>query len=107
MKPRISVFFKEYAYVDYTIKTMLKKFEALGIKYHEIEAKLFGGSTMNYPDNMDNNVTTVGRQNINIARRILEAEGVRLAAYDMGGTSGRKIIFYTHTGRILLKRTKH
>lgn len=31
------------------------------------------------------------------------AEGPTVITTDVGGTSGRKILFYAHTGRVLLK----
>jgi chemotaxis protein CheD len=49
-------------------------------------------------------VISIGRQNIEMAEKILLSEGLTLKAKDVGGTGGRKILFYTGTGEVLLKR---
>ena len=49
---------------------------------------------------------TVGRKNIETALRILRNRNLDLTGFDVGGTMGRKIHFYTHTGQVWLKRIK-
>ena len=39
-----------------------------------------------------------------VKERILESHGLKLTVADVGGSQGRKIFFYTHTGEVLLKR---
>ena len=48
------------------------------------------------------NTVTVGRKNIETAAKILKEKNLELTGSDVGGTMGRKIHFYTHTGRVWL-----
>ena len=93
-----------FKYADCSMAAMLAKLRNLGIGNDELEIKLFGGSDMFSPDGGKDNVINIGKQNIAAAMKIIEEEGLSLVTYDVGGTHGRKIIFYTHTGDILLKR---
>lgn len=91
-------------YVDSAIKRMLRSFERRGIDPLRLEVKLFGGSDVlpSYPKRDAG--MTVGRQNIESALKVLEQHRLRVTASDLGGPRGRKIVFFTHTGEILLKR---
>ncbi len=94
-----------YRYVDASIMGMLRSFVRYGIKRSHIEVKLFGGSDiLPVCDSTRETGATVGSQNIDTALRIIERERLRLVTSDTGGVQGRKILFHTHTGEILLKR---
>lgn len=96
-----------YRYVDSSIMDMLRKFDRHGIKRSQIEVKLFGGSDiLPVNDSTRERCATVGTQNIETALRIIGRERLRLVASDVGGEQGRKILFHTHTGEILLKRLR-
>ena len=45
----------------------------------------------------------VGQANINMTRAVLDAVRVRAHVCDVGGMCGRKILFNTLSGRVLLK----
>ncbi|SNB44792.1 chemotaxis protein CheD [Geobacter sp. DSM 9736] len=90
-----------FRYVECSIHRMLKSFLSCNIPRGEIEVKVFGGSDM---FTFDTQSATVGRQNIDTAMRILEAENLQVHVSDVGGQRGRKLFFYTHTGEVLLKR---
>lgn len=92
-----------FKYVGEAFDYMLGRFALAGIERHEIEVKLFGGSEI-LPHSVAGSVLTVGRQNIEVAKGLIEREGLKLCAESIGGEQGRKIHFYTHTGEIFLKR---
>jgi chemotaxis protein CheD len=92
----------EFKYVDCSIRRMTEKFDSYDIKRSDIEVKVFGGADMF----TGGKSISVGRQNIETALKIIKNEGLNLSASDVGGTQGRKIFFYTHTGEVLLKRLK-
>lgn len=94
----------ESRYVDSSIVYMLRKLETIGIKRHEVEIKLLGGADV--LDITNEKIPSVGRQNIKKALEIMNREKLTLAFSDVGGTTGRNIRFYTHTGTVLLKRIK-
>ncbi|MBI5664673.1 MAG: hypothetical protein HZC49_06265 [Nitrospirae bacterium] len=52
------------------------------------------------------NSMAIGKQNIETVLKIIKTERLSLVASDVGGTDGRKIIFNTNTGEVLLKRLK-
>jgi len=91
-------------YVECAIQLMLERFAVHGVAKSEIEAKLFGGSDMF--DTSEGRTASVGRQNLEMALRLLEDQPVRLVTQDLGGKRGRKIIFHTHTGEVFLKRLR-
>jgi chemotaxis protein CheD len=92
-----------FKFVDCSIHHMLEEFRKLGVSSAEIEAKVFGGSDM-FDLAGGSERISVGNQNVSAAMRIIELEGLRLVARDVGGTQGRKLLFYTHTGEVFLKR---
>jgi chemotaxis protein CheD len=89
-----------FRYVDSSVSHMLAEFETMGIKRHEIEVKVFGGSEMIGT----NRKKSVGQQNIEATLNMLSNKNLTIISSDFGGTRGRKIIFYTQTGYVLLKK---
>lgn len=92
-----------YKYVNEAFDYMLGRFSLAGIERYEIEVKLFGGSEVLARTTARTSLT-VGRQNIDEAKKLIEQEGLTLHASNIGGPLGRKLHFYTHTGEVLLKR---
>jgi chemotaxis protein CheD len=93
-----------FKFVDCSIKRMLKRFDVHDIKRGEIQIKCFGGADMFSVRPEMAGIVSVGKQNIVTARKMFENEGLTLHSIDVGGNQGRKILFYTHTGEVLLKR---
>ncbi len=89
-------------YVDCSIRRMYEWLRQFGVGRGEIEAKVFGGSDM-FSAGEDPSRVTVGKQNIIRAFQVLDEEKLRVAASDVGGQVGRKILFSTQTGEVLLK----
>jgi chemotaxis protein CheD len=94
---------ESFRYVDTSILSMLEEFGRHGISRTRLEVKLFGGSSMLSDNAGGYRGVAVGRQNIEKAMQIIEAECLSLVASDLGGTNGRKIYFLTHTGAVFLK----
>lgn len=95
---------EQFRHVDCAIRGMIEAFRERGAPLGSIEAKLFGGADMfRIHDELDDR-NSVGRQNIDRARELLDSQGIRLVAADVGGVRGRKILFNTGTGEVFLKR---
>ncbi|HEU0264659.1 MAG TPA: chemotaxis protein CheD [Geobacterales bacterium] len=94
----------EYRFVDCAIRSMLKRFATIGVLPMDLEVKVFGGADMFDIRPTPRRVASVGELNINKARQVLESEGLRITAHDVGGDEGRQIYFYTDTGEVLLRR---
>ncbi|MGD0229399.1 MAG: chemotaxis protein CheD [Syntrophorhabdales bacterium] len=91
-----------FRYVDSSIYSMLRYFDAMGVGKGALKVKVFGGADL-LPSLRDR---TVGRANIERAVAIVRSENLELVTSDVGGFQGRKIIFNTLTGSVFLKRIK-
>jgi chemotaxis protein CheD len=81
------------------IQLMLK----LGSKRNKLQAKIFGGASLVMNSR---GLLNVGERNIILARDMLESENIPIINLDVGGRFGRKIIYDTETGSVLLKTIK-
>jgi len=94
----------EYKYVDASINYMIQVMQQHGMQTAHVVAKLFGGA------DMFDNVTaraerySVGKQNIEMAQSLLREYGIAVERSDVGGTFGRKLIFFSETGRVFVKK---
>ena len=93
----------EFRYVDSAITYMVRKLGIMGIAKREMEAKLLGGADVL---EQSDGRRSVGQQNIEAALKIIKQENLTLAVEDTGGPMGRKIQFYTNSGKVLLRRIK-
>jgi chemotaxis protein CheD len=91
-----------FRYVDSSIRYMIEDLETAGVRKDEIEVKIMGGADV--LERIDYSPASVGQQNIKEAMDIIRQEGLNLTACDVGGETGRKVVFYAHTGRVLLKK---
>ncbi len=97
----------KFKYVDCAVRHMVNLFERLGAERSELKVKYFGGADMFIRNTEKPAPMSVGRQNSIIAEKIIKAEGLRVVSKDVGGPRGRKILFYSHSGEVLLKRLTH
>ncbi|MDQ3392746.1 MAG: chemotaxis protein CheD [Bacteroidota bacterium] len=82
--------------IDLLIEKMLKA----GAEKKNIIAKIFGGaSQLAY----SRNSIMVGERNAQITENILIKYKIPIAAKSLCGTKGRKIVFNTYTGQVLMK----
>lgn len=93
-------------YVDQSIHFMLDRFEKLSVTRRETVVKVFGGADMFAPKNPATERQTIGAQNVRVAMATLAQVGLEPAATDVGGTQGRKLVFYSHTGEVFRKWVK-
>ena len=88
-------------FVDGALDLMLSRLGRLGVAPAGLRAKLFGGAELPVADRNACQLS-VGRQNIEMARRLLAAWGIPLVAENAGGTLGRKILFDTGSGEVTI-----
>ena len=67
----------------------------------ELIAKVFGGASMWA---RTEGALAVGERNVELALNILAEEKIKIVSQDVWGEMGRKIIFDTRTGSVLLRR---
>ena len=91
-------------YVLHVVPSMLKKLQQLDVAPEEIEVKVFGGGEILQRYSESENNLAVGRMNVQVVFDTIESHNLFLRVFDVGGPQGRKILFYTHTGEVLMKR---
>ena len=94
-------------YVRCVVPAMIQAFLSHKVSLSELEVKLFGGATLIGNPVDDGNVNSVGALNVAAARQIIAESGLVLHAVDVGGHAGRKLIFSTQTGVVLMKRMQN
>ncbi len=92
-------------FVDCALEFMLSDLEArFGVGKHDLVVKLFGGARSLPGNRCRLPAINIGASNIVSARETLERHRLRIAAEQVGGGAGCRLVFFTHTGRVLLKR---
>lgn len=88
-------------YGNIAIERLIRAMLDMGCGRQRLVAKLFGGANV---IGTGPGTFSVGDRNIAIARDLLGKAGIPIAAEDVGGTYGRKLIFHTGTGTALVAR---
>jgi chemotaxis protein CheD len=85
------------------MEVLINQVLSLGGKRERLEAKVFGGGKVLA------GMTDVGQRNTDFVREYLRQEKIKIAAEDLGNVFPRKVYFFAHTGRVLVKllRTLH
>lgn len=78
------------------IRELLAEVHRLGGARHRLQAKLFGGASV--IDAFQTTNSSLGMQNVSLARRFLADAGIPIVNEDVGGTQGRKLVFRTNDG---------
>jgi chemotaxis protein CheD len=89
-----------FRYVDTSLSTLLAEFLNHGVPADRLEIKLFGGS--NVLESISGE-RAIGSMNWRQAKRSIEQLSLSLRAHDVGGEIGRRLIFTTTTGEVLVK----
>jgi chemotaxis protein CheD len=85
--------------MEQLINDLLKR----GGSQKHFQAKVFGGGHVLNFRKTDGNVP---ESNIDFVRAFLKMEQIEIVKEDVGGYSGRKVLFFPDTGKVLLKRLK-
>lgn len=88
---------------DAAVQNLNAELLSLGARSSNLRAKVFGGAAVLGAYGPSPNRTTLGEKNIATAFRVLEQLGIACSAQDVGGTRGRKLVFYTDTGDAWVK----
>ena len=85
------------------IVKLLEKMLELGADRRSLQAKVFGGGDMLKATTAFMNI---GQRNIALAQDMLRDEHIPIISSDTGGMCGRKLMFNTQTGVVLVKQLK-
>ena len=94
---------QSFKYGDIAIPELVQRMIAMGSNKENIKAKIFGGSEIGHSKGSFN----IGKRNINLAHDILKEEQIPIVSFSVGGSLGRKIIFYTASGDVLISYIKN
>jgi chemotaxis protein CheD len=90
-------------YGNIAMERLLRGMYDRGCARERLTAKVFGGANV---IGKGPGLFTVGDRNIQVAMDVLAQERIRVVASDVGGECGRKVIFNTRTGLVLVSRLK-
>src|SRR5512139_2199925 len=88
-------------YGNIAIAKLLERMLELGSERRSLRAKVFGGGVVL---NVTNPFMNIGERNVQLAEDMLRSENIPIISADTGGKVGRKLIFNTETGTVLLKK---
>lgn len=89
-------------YVDSAIHAMLAQMEDLGAQRQQIVACLFGGAQMFQPVPA-NAGESIGQRNVRAAEMSLHALRILLVGKEVGGNSGRTVVFDLSDGSVMVR----
>jgi len=84
--------------IPYMINLMIN----LGSNKHNLKAHVVGGA-----QNSNMGSYLVGKQNIEIAEKILKKNFIEIVTFDTGGAMGRKVVFDSETGEIVVYKVNN
>jgi chemotaxis protein CheD len=86
---------KSTRFGNFAMEKLINELTKAGCTRERMEIKVFGGG------NVTDTSNAVGTENAEFVLRYLEAEGLRCAAKDLGGTLPRRIHYSPATGRVV------
>ena len=75
---------------------LIEALVAAGAQRRSLQAKVFGGACVLRA--FRTTAGNLGTKNVQVAKAVLQAEGIPIVAEDVDGERGRKLIFQTHDG---------
>ncbi|MEO7765917.1 MAG: chemotaxis protein CheD, partial [Ferruginibacter sp.] len=92
-----------FKYGNIAIAELIKRMVGMGSVKSNIKAKIFGGSEISN----SNGIFNIGKRNIFLAQEMLKLEQIPIVSFSVGGPVGRKVIFNSATGEVLINYIKH
>lgn len=86
-------------YGNIAIKRLVQKMQGLDSNISDLQAKIFGGASNLHGESY----YRIGERNVLIAREKLQEFDIPIIAQSVEGNRGRKIVFNTRTGQVLMR----
>ncbi len=90
-------------YGNIAIEKLVDKVKALSSPGDKLIAKVFGGASM---WEKTEGLLAIGQRNIEFAIETLESHKIPIVSSDLGGYHGRKVIFNSGDGTVMMRRQK-
>ncbi len=84
------------------MRTLLSQLDREGVAVSSLRAKIFGGASV--LGGGERPSEPLGARNVELARVLLSLAGIPVVSEDVGGTSGRKLIFRTDDGAAWVRK---
>lgn len=91
-----------YKYADTGLKETIRKLTAFGMLKSRAVVKIAGGAKM-FEISGNQSFGNIGERNAAMVKRLLQSEGMRLAAEDIGANYARTMSMDVATGDVLIK----
>ncbi|MCP4522009.1 MAG: chemotaxis protein CheD [Cytophagales bacterium] len=91
-------------YGNIAIEKLVQKMMSMGSSPDYLQAKVFGGKGGS--GGQSSSVYQIGERNITVAQEMLKEYGIPIVSSSTGGEFGRKLLFFTDTGEVLMKFLK-
>lgn len=88
-------------YGNVSTKALVQFFLDDGCNPKNLEAQIFGGAFL--PDGPERSAE-VSRENVNVARTMLQKSKVHIVSEDVGGSKGRKLVYNSLSNEVLIIR---
>lgn len=82
------------------MEMLIARMLSLGCQKRNLTARMFGGASQ---FEVSEGRISIGQQNVHVATRFLEDEGIPILVQEVGGSRGRKLVFHTETGDVLVR----
>jgi len=89
-------------YGTYAMEVLINHLIKLGARRERLEAKVFGGGAVLRSFIVNN----VGARNAKFVNDFLQTERIRVVARDLAGTYPRKVYYFPHTGKVLVRKLR-
>jgi chemotaxis protein CheD len=86
-------------YGMFAMELLMGELIKLKVDRARLKAKIFGGS-----DLLNASTLAIGKNNIRFIKAFLGMEGIPIVSNDIGGKDARKIFFFPHSGKVMVKR---
>jgi chemotaxis protein CheD len=89
-------------FADTAVDILYRELQSLGVKSGSVIAKLAGGACMfkTFNGNLG-----IGERNIEAVRDQVRKRGIKIRGEDVGGTSGRSLVYFpSDKGQILVRK---
>lgn len=91
-----------YKYADTAIDYLYQQLLIKGASRFQLKAKIAGGAQM-FPNQLTSEVMRIGPRNIEAVQEQLKKYQIPVVASDVGGSSGRTIVFDPSTGDLTIR----
>ncbi len=86
-------------YGMYAMELLMGELIKLNVDRSKLRAKIFGGA-----DRLGSVSTGIGANNVRFIKAFLKMEDIPITGINVGGSYARKIFFFPHNGKVMLKR---